>query len=139
MYGQLEAWNLVYPYMGPLQQVLPLLLLVLATGIGGPPIMLLYLVCDTPKGVARAINCLGNLLQFRIIAYIALGLVPVSDLPLHAVISVLHVGCCVVAAVFLFPRVSQTHFRLILLVLMVFCCVLLFGAATGVTAGSGRG
>lgn len=108
-------------------------------GMGGPPIMLLYLACNTPKEVVRAINCMGNLLQFRLIAYIALGLVPVRNLPIHAVASVLHIGGCALGALVLFPRVEQRAFRLFLLVLIVLCCVLLFGAAAGVTTSSSEG
>jgi hypothetical protein len=96
--------------------------------------MLLYLACNTPKEVVRAINCMGNLLQFRLIAYIALGLVPVKNLPIHAAGSVLHIAGCALGALVLFPRVEQRTFRLFLLVLMVLCCVLLFGAAAGVTS-----
>lgn len=105
------------------------------TGIGGPPVMLMFEQLQVPKDVVRGTNAVCNVLQPRIFAYIAMGVVVRSDFALYAAVSVAAVagmmlGCLAAA------RTDQVMFSRMLTFLMVLCCVLMFASAAGITGHS---
>ncbi|KAL6759830.1 hypothetical protein V8C86DRAFT_2565397 [Haematococcus lacustris] len=105
------------------------------TGMGGPPIMLLYTCLDTPKAVARAVGAVVNLTQIRLLAYWSLGMLHQEDMLMFGSASVLHLAACTLGALVLFQRLDQKRFGQLLFALMLTCCFLLFAAATGLTGG----
>ncbi|KAJ9526599.1 hypothetical protein QJQ45_017640 [Haematococcus lacustris] len=103
------------------------------TGMGGPPIMLLYTCLDTPKAVARAVGAVVNLTQIRLLAYWSLGMLHQEDMLMFGSASVLHLAACSLGALVLFQHLDQKRFGQLLFALMLTCCFLLFAAATGLT------
>jgi uncharacterized membrane protein YfcA len=86
----------------------------------------------TPKHVVRGNNAWLNLLQMRLGAYWAMGLLPATDAQLFAV-------CCAAgllgaaAGDRLSHCMGQAAFQSALGLLMALCCVLMFASGLGIT------
>ncbi|GAX77227.1 hypothetical protein CEUSTIGMA_g4673.t1 [Chlamydomonas eustigma] len=101
------------------------------TGMGGPPLMLLYRTMGTPKEIVRGTNAWLNVLQFRVFVYLLMGMIPSSFGAVYLISGLsqlvgLVLGNC------MSKRISPKAFSHILVALMLVCMVLLFLAAFSV-------
>lgn len=101
------------------------------TGMGGPPVMLLYELLKVPKEIVRGTNAMLNVLQFRILVYAGMGMFKWSDAGLYGATSA---GSLVGLAIgnALAARIDQQAFSRMMVALMLVCCVLMFASAAGV-------
>lgn len=118
-----------------LAELLLLLLLPLSTtlsGMGGPPLMMLYEKLQVKKDTVRGCNAVLSVLQFRVIAYALTGSFTRDDLALYVAVSVAGlVGLCLGSH--LASRMDQATFSKVMVALMLLCCVLLFASSAGLT------
>uniref|UniRef100_A0A383WJP0 Membrane transporter protein n=1 Tax=Tetradesmus obliquus TaxID=3088 RepID=A0A383WJP0_TETOB len=102
------------------------------TGMGGPPLMMLYEKLQVKKDTVRGCNAVLSVLQFRVIAYALTGSFTRDDLALYVAVSVAGlVGLCLGSH--LASRMDQATFSKVMVALMLLCCVLLFASSAGLT------
>jgi uncharacterized membrane protein YfcA len=84
-----------------------------------------------PKDTVRGTNALLNMLQTRILFYLAMGVLRASEAPLYAI--------CVVGSIAgtlagnsLASRMDQRMFSRVMVALMFTCCALMFCSAAGI-------
>lgn len=106
------------------------------TGMGGPPLLLLFEVLKIHKDEVRGIGAILNVLQVRIIVYATMGLFRGEEAWLYTIASVGSLLGLLVGIV-LEKRVNQHVFSRILILLMLTCCLLMFASAAGL-GGSSR-
>ncbi|KAF6252440.1 hypothetical protein COO60DRAFT_1553080 [Scenedesmus sp. NREL 46B-D3] len=115
----------------PLLLLLPLHWLS-CSGMGGPPLMMLYEKLHIKKDTVRGCNAVLSVLQFRVIAYALTGIFTRQDLLLYAAVSVAGLsGLCLGSH--LAARMDQATFSRVMVVLMLLCCALLFASSAGLT------
>ncbi|GLI65543.1 hypothetical protein VaNZ11_009101 [Volvox africanus] len=100
------------------------------TGIGGPPLMFMYEKLKVAKDVVRGTNAVNNILQVRLVSYVAMGVYKREDMMIYAVTSVMGLAG-VILGNGLAGQLDQRGFSRVLNVLMIICCVLLFASAAG--------
>uniref|UniRef100_A0A7S0V5S4 Uncharacterized protein n=1 Tax=Polytomella parva TaxID=51329 RepID=A0A7S0V5S4_9CHLO len=101
------------------------------TGIGGPPIIYLYDRLQIPKDIVRGTSAVNNVLQFRVIFYLFMGLLKKSDIHLYALCMTGSLLGTVIGNK-VAGYMNQQQFRRSLIALMCVCCILLFASAAGV-------
>ena len=103
------------------------------TGMGGPPLILLYSFLEISKDIVRGTNSWLNVFSFiRVIIYITLGLIVADFWDVYVAGIVFHI-VGVVLGNSLSHKIDQKLFQKILIGLVSICIVLLFCAAFGVT------
>ncbi len=98
--------------------------------MNGPPIILLYQYMGTQKGCVRGTNAFLNLLQFRIIAYIYVGMMSWGDAELYCVCMAAGLGGVLFGNA-LAALMQQEVFQKVMRFLMVLCAVLMFASGMG--------
>lgn len=105
------------------------------TGMGGPPVMLMFEKLQVPKDTVRGTNAVCNVFQMRIFAYIVMGVFTRSDINLYIIVSAgaivgMLLGCLAAS------HTNQAMFSRMLTTLMVLCCLLMFASAAGIAGGN---
>ncbi|KAG2490665.1 hypothetical protein HYH03_011053 [Edaphochlamys debaryana] len=104
------------------------------TGIGGPPLMLLYEKLETHKDVVRGTNAVCNVIQPRVIYYVTMGVFRRDYLVLYAAYAAVNMAG-IAAGNAAAHRLDRRGFSRVLVGLMLVCCGLLFASAAGLAKG----